>query len=49
MYEDVLRRRKTEVDFMLAPYLAAAQELGMDTPTLRVAYQIIKTVDRFLA
>ncbi|ORA58815.1 ketopantoate reductase [Mycolicibacterium elephantis] len=49
MYEDVLRRRKTEVDFMLAPYLAAAQELGMDVPTLRVAYQIIKTVDRFLA
>jgi 2-dehydropantoate 2-reductase len=49
MYEDVLRRRKTEVDFMLAPYLAAAEELAVDVPTLRVAYQIIKTIDRFLA
>jgi 2-dehydropantoate 2-reductase len=49
MYEDVLRRRKTEVDFMLGPYVAAAEELGMDVPTLRVAYQIIKTVDGFLA
>ncbi len=50
MYEDVfLRGRKTEVDFMLAPYLAAAEELAIDVPTLRVAYQIIKTIDRFLA
>ncbi|KDE96997.1 ketopantoate reductase [Mycolicibacterium aromaticivorans JS19b1 = JCM 16368] len=49
MYEDVLRRRKTEVDFMLKPYLAAAEELALDVPTLRVAYQIIKTIDRFLA
>ena len=49
MYEDVLRRRKTEVDFMLGPYVAAAEELAMDVPTLRVAYQIIKTVDGFLA
>lgn len=49
MYEDVLRRRRTEVDFMLAPYLAAADRLAVEVPTLRVAYQIIKTIDRFLA
>lgn len=48
MYEDVLRRRKTEVDFMLAPYLTVANERGIDVPTLRTAYQIIKTIDRFL-
>jgi len=48
MYEDVMRRRKTEVDFMLGPYFAAAQTLGIEAPTLRTAYQIIKTIDRFL-
>ncbi len=48
MYEDVLRRRKTEVDFMLAPYLTAAQKLGIDVPTLQTAYRIIKTIDAFL-
>lgn len=48
MYEDVMRRRKTEVDFMLGPYLAAAAKLGIEAPTLRTAYQIIKTIDRFL-
>lgn len=48
MYEDVLRRRKTEVDFMLAPFLEAADKLAIEVPTLRVAYNIIKTVDRFL-
>lgn len=48
MYNDVLRRRKTEVDFMLGPYLAAAKALGIEVPTLRTAYQIIKTIDRFL-
>lgn len=48
MYEDVLRRRKTEVDFMLAPYLAAAEERGIEVPVLRTAYQIIKTIDGFL-
>lgn len=48
MYEDVVRRRKTEVDFMLGPYLAAAETLGIEAPALRTAYQIIKTIDRFL-
>jgi 2-dehydropantoate 2-reductase len=48
MYEDVLRRRKTEIDYMLGPYLHAADEFGVEVPTLRVAYNIVKTVDRFL-
>lgn len=48
MYEDVLRRRKTEIDYMLAPYLTVADDLGIEVPTLRTAYQIIKTIDSFL-
>lgn len=48
MYEDLLRRHKTEVDFMFPPYIQAAKELGIDVPTLRTAYLIIKTIDHFL-
>jgi 2-dehydropantoate 2-reductase len=48
MYEDVMRGRRTEVDEMLGPYVAAARELGVDVPTLRTAYHIIKTLDHFL-
>jgi len=48
MYEDLLRRQKTEVDYMFPPYIAAAEELGLDVPTLRTAFLIIKTIDHFL-
>lgn len=48
MYEDLIRRRRTEVDFMLPPYIEAAKQTGIDVPVLRTAYMIIKTVDNFL-
>ncbi|GAA5120112.1 2-dehydropantoate 2-reductase [Haloechinothrix salitolerans] len=48
MYEDVVRGRKTEIDFMITPYLTAADAAGLEVPTLRTAYRIIKTLDTFL-
>ncbi|MGQ0482386.1 MAG: ketopantoate reductase family protein [Pseudonocardia sp.] len=48
MYEDVVRRRRTEVDYMLPPYLEAAKQYGIDVPTLRTAYLIVKTIDELL-
>lgn len=48
MHEDILRRRKTEVDFIIKPFLDKAEELSKDTPTVRAAYRIIKTIDTYL-
>jgi 2-dehydropantoate 2-reductase len=50
MHEDVLRKRKTEVDFIFKPILEKAQALGIQIPTVLTAYRIIKTLDHhFLA
>lgn len=48
MHEDVLRGRKTEVDFILGPFVEEAERLGVTAPTLRTAYRIIKTLDHYL-
>lgn len=48
MHEDVLRRRKTEVDFILKPFLEKAEAFGIDIPTVRAAYRTIKTQDHYL-
>ncbi|MGH7963734.1 MAG: ketopantoate reductase family protein [Candidatus Binatia bacterium] len=48
MHDDVLRRRKTEVDFILKPFLDKAEMLGIDIPTVKAAYRTIKTQDQYL-
>ncbi len=48
MHEDVIRGKKTEVDFLLKPFLDKAQELGLQVPVLETAYRIIKTQDAYL-
>ena len=48
MHEDILRRRKTEVDFIIKPFLDKAAELSKDIPTVHAAYRIIKTIDTYL-
>lgn len=48
MHEDILRRRKTEVDFIIKPFLDKAEELSKDIPTVHAAYRIIKTIDTYL-
>nr|ART38585.1 G64 [uncultured bacterium] len=48
MHEDVIRGKKTEVDFLLKPFLDKAAELGLQVPVLETAYRIIKTQDAYL-
>jgi 2-dehydropantoate 2-reductase len=49
MHEDVLRGRKTEVDFILKPFVEKAEALGIASPTVKAVYRISKTVDHYLA
>ena len=49
MHEDVLRGKKTEVDWIIKPILDKARELNVPVPTLTAAYRIIKTLDAYLS
>jgi len=49
MHEDVLRGRKTEVEFILGPFVREGMKRGLQIPTLLAAYRIIKTLDVYLA
>jgi 2-dehydropantoate 2-reductase len=48
MHEDVLRGRKTEVEFILGPFVREGMRRGLSIPTLLAAYRIIKTLDAYL-
>ncbi|GAB4356851.1 MAG: 2-dehydropantoate 2-reductase [Immundisolibacter sp.] len=48
MHEDVRRGKKTEVDWIIKPFIDQGRELGVPVPTLTAAYRIIKTLDRYL-
>jgi len=48
MHEDVLHRRKTEVDFIFKPFLDKARILGVQIPTITAMYRVIKTVDTII-
>jgi 2-dehydropantoate 2-reductase len=48
MHEDVIRGKKTEVDFLLKPFLDKAAELNLQVPVLETVYRIIKTQDAYL-
>lgn len=45
MHEDILARRKTEVDAIILPLLEQAERLGIAAPTVLGAYRVIKTLD----
>ncbi|HTW89065.1 MAG TPA: ketopantoate reductase family protein [Candidatus Binataceae bacterium] len=45
MHNDLLQRRKTEVDFIFSPILEKARELRIAIPTVAAIYRIIKTLD----
>ena len=49
MHEDVMRGKKTEVDFILKPFFDKGRELGIPVPTVTAAYRIIKVLDHSLA
>jgi 2-dehydropantoate 2-reductase len=48
MHEDVIRGKKTEVDYLLKPLLDKAAELGLEVPVLETVYRIVKTQDAYL-
>ncbi len=48
MHEDVLRRRKTEVEEILKPFLEKGASLGLPLPTVTAVYRIIRTLDYYL-
>ena len=48
MHEDVLQRRKTEVDFILRPFLDQGRSLGISTPTIAAVYRVAKTIDTLI-
>jgi len=45
MHNDLLQRRKTEVDFIFEPVLERARALEIAIPTVVAIYRIIKTLD----
>ena len=48
MHEDVIRGKKTEVDYLLKPFLDKAAELGLEVPVLKTVYRIVKAQDAYL-
>lgn len=49
LHVDLMRGRATEVEFVLGPYLAEAERFGIEIPTSRAAYRIIRTLEQLLA
>ncbi len=49
LHVDLMRGRPTEVEFVLGPFLAEAERLGLEIPTARAAYRIIRTLEQLLA
>lgn len=47
MHEDILGKRKTEVDAIILPLLEQAERLNIDAPTVMGAYRVIKTLDNY--
>ncbi|MCX5668556.1 MAG: 2-dehydropantoate 2-reductase [Candidatus Omnitrophica bacterium] len=45
MLQDVLRKKRTEVDFINGVIVRLAQELGIDVPTNRFLLDLIKTIE----
>jgi 2-dehydropantoate 2-reductase len=48
MHNDLLQRRKTEVDIIFKPILDQAHQLALKVPTVEAIYRIIKTLDSSL-
>lgn len=49
LHVDLMRGCPTEVEFVLGPFLAEADRLGLEIPTARAAYRIIRTLEQLLA
>ncbi|MEL0084054.1 MAG: ketopantoate reductase C-terminal domain-containing protein, partial [Gammaproteobacteria bacterium] len=47
MHLDVLNGRKTEIEYILGPYINKARELGIPLPLSEYAYRIIRLQDKY--
>ena len=47
MYGDLVRKRKTEVDFILGPFIREAAERDIDVPVLLSAYRVLRSLNAF--
>ncbi len=45
MHVDMLAGKKTEIDFILLPFIEKAAEFGVEVPTVKACYRIIKLLD----
>jgi 2-dehydropantoate 2-reductase len=45
MLQDVLRKKRTEVDFINGVIVRLGQELGISVPTNRLLLDLIKTIE----
>lgn len=48
MHEDYVQGRKTEIDFLILPFIQKAKELGIDIPVVETVYRTIKVKDTYL-
>jgi 2-dehydropantoate 2-reductase len=48
LHVDLMRGRPTEVEYCLGPFLAQAERQGIEVPTLRAGYRIIRTLEQML-
>lgn len=47
MHIDALNGRKTEIDYILGPYIVKAKELGIAIPVAEYAYRVIQLQDQY--
>ena len=48
MHVDVLAGKKTEIDYILKPFIEKAAEFNIEVPTIKACYRIIKVLDHYL-
>ena len=48
MHVDLLAGKKTEIEYILTPFIEKAAEFNIEVPTLKACYRIIKILDYYL-
>ncbi|MEH6639589.1 MAG: 2-dehydropantoate 2-reductase [Porticoccaceae bacterium] len=48
MHVDVLAGKKTEIEYILKPFIEEAAEFNIEVPTVKACYRIIKVLDNYL-
>jgi 2-dehydropantoate 2-reductase len=48
LHEDLLHGRPTEIDYSLGTWMAKGQEFGLEAPTARSIYRIVKSLEYWL-